>query len=257
MVTVKNAAQIAKMRAAGELLWQVLEKVSAEVRPGVNTLDLDAYAHELIVGAGAVPSFLGFEGYPATLCTSVDDQVVHGIPSKDQVLREGSIISLDCGLKLEGWQSDSARTIRVGEVPPEIDALIRVTEECFFIGARMAVSGNTLGDIGAAIQAHAESHGYGVIRDLTGHGIGREMHEDPAVYNIGLAGHGMRLQPGMTLAIEPMIALGDWRGYEDDDGWCFRTRDGKPCSHYEQTLVVRESGLPEILSYPGFEWKER
>ncbi len=257
MVTIKNPAQIEKMRAAGALLCQVLDQVSAKVRPGVSTLELDEYAHELIVRAGAVPSFLGYEGYPASLCTSVDDQVVHGIPSRDQILREGSIVSLDCGVILDGWQSDSARTVRVGEIPPETDRLVRVTEECFFLGARMAVAGNTLGDIGAAIQAHAEANGLSVIRDLTGHGIGREMHEDPAVYNFGLAGHGLRLQPGMTLAIEPMIALGDWHGYEDDDGWCFRTRDGKPCSHYEHTLVVREGQPPEILSYPGYEWKER
>ena len=179
---------------------------------------------------------------------SVDDQVVHGIPSENQVLREGSIISIDCGLVLDGWQADSAFTMGIGEISAEAEALIEVTEECFWKGVRQAVAGNRLGDVGHAIQSWAESHGYGVIRDLTGHGIGREMHEDPAVYNFGEPGHGLRLRKGMTLAVEPMIAAGDWHVNEDDDEWCFRTRDGSLCSHYEHTIAIREDGLPEILT---------
>ncbi len=257
MITIKNSEQIVKMREAGALLHMVLQEVSRKVEPGITTAELDRYAEQLIRRHHAKPSFLGYEGYPATLCTSVDDQVVHGIPSKRQVLREGSILSIDCGLVLDGWQADSALTVPVGEISPEAAELIRVTEQCFFEGARQAVFGKRLGDIGHAVQALAEAHGYGVIRDLTGHGIGREMHEEPTVFNFGQPGHGMRLQPGMTIAIEPMIAMGDWHIDTDDDGWCCRTRDGSLCSHYEHTLAVGPDGLPEILTLPGFQWKEQ
>ena len=157
---------------------------------------------------------------------------------------------------LDGWQADSAFTIGIGEISAEAQRLIDVTEQCFWAGVRQAVAGNRLGDMGHAIQTLAEGKGYGVVRDLTGHGIGREMHEDPAVYNFGEAGHGTRLRKGMTLAIEPMITAGDWRVDEDDDGWCFRTRDRSLCSHYEHTIAIREDGLPEILTLPGFVWKE-
>ncbi len=256
MISLKNPDQIGKMRVAGALLYEVLQKLREAVKPGMTTAALDVYAEQLIRKNHAIPSFLNYEGYPATLCTSIDDQVVHGIPSEKQVLKEGSIISIDCGLVLDGWQADSAFTMGVGEISPEAQVLIDITEECFWRGARQAVAGNRLGDVGHAIQAYAEGNGCGVIRDLTGHGIGREMHEDPAVYNFGEPGHGLRLRKGMTIAIEPMIAAGDWRLNEDDDGWCFRTRDGSLCSHYEHTLAINEDGLPEILTYPGFSWKE-
>lgn len=256
MISIKNQDHIAKMREAGALLYEVLQKLREAVKPGMTTAALDVYAEQLIRKNHATPSFLHYNGYPATLCTSVDDQVVHGIPSENQVLREGSIISIDCGLVLDGWQADSAFTMGIGEISAEAEALIEVTEECFWKGVRQAVAGNRLGDVGHAIQSWAESHGYGVIRDLTGHGIGREMHEDPAVYNFGEPGHGLRLRKGMTLAVEPMIAAGDWHVTEDDDEWCFRTRDGSLCSHYEHTIAIREDGLPEILTLPGFQWKE-
>ncbi len=256
MISLKNPDQIGKMRVAGALLYEVLQKLREAVKPGMTTAALDVYAEQLIRKNHAIPSFLHYEGYPASLCTSVDDQVVHGIPSEKQVLKEGSIISIDCGLVLDGWQADSAFTMGVGEISPEAQALIDITEECFWRGARQAVAGNRLGDVGHAIQSYAEGNGCGVIRDLTGHGIGREMHEDPAVYNFGEPGHGLRLRKGMTIAIEPMISAGDWRLSEDDDGWCFRTRDGSLCSHYEHTLAINEDGLPEILTYPGFTWKE-
>ncbi|MBR3494414.1 MAG: type I methionyl aminopeptidase [Clostridia bacterium] len=257
MITLKNAAQLAAMRAAGAALYEVLQGLRERVVPGVTTLALNRWAEEAIRARGAIPSFLGYEGFPASLCTSVDDVVVHGIPSERQAVQEGSLLSLDCGLVLDGWQADSALTVGVGEISPEKERLMRVTEACFFAGARQAVRGHTLGDIGHAVQTLAERCGYGVIRDLTGHGIGREMHEEPAVYNFGLPGHGMRLLPGMTLAIEPMIAMGDWHVDEDDDGWGVRTRDRRPASHYEHTLAIGENGLPELLTLPGYSWKER
>ena len=257
MISLKNSDQIAKMRVAGALLYEVHQKIRAEIKPGVTTWDLDAYAESLIRKAGAIPSFKGYQDYPATLCTSVDDAVVHGIPSKKQVLKEGQIISVDCGLILDGWQSDSAFTAGVGQISPEAQRLIDITEECFWRAARQCVAGNRLGDVGDACQEYAESNGCGVIRDLTGHGIGREMHEDPPVYNYGIAGKGLKLRKGMTIAVEPMISAGDWRVTCDPDQWCYRTRDRSLCSHYEHTLAINEEGLPEILTLPGFKWEDK
>lgn len=255
MISLKNPDQIAKMRTAGALLYEVLQQVRAAVKPGVTTAQLNNLAEKLIRRSHAIPSFLNYEGYPASICASVDDAVVHGIPSTKQVLREGQIISIDCGLILDGWQADSAFTVGVGEISAEAQKLIDVTEECFWRAARQAVAGNRLGDVGHACQELAESHGYGVIRDLTGHGIGREMHEDPPVYNFGTPGKGLKLRKGMTIAIEPMISAGDWRVTCDADQWCYRTRDRSLCSHYEHTIAIGD-GLPEILTYPDFVWKE-
>ena len=226
-----------------------MEALKARVAPGVTTRELDALAEEMILSAGAAPSFKGYDGYPATICASPDDHVVHGIPNGSP-LREGQLISVDCGLILDGWQSDSAFTMPVGEVSKEVRELIRVTEECFYIGLEKAREGFRLGDVGYAIQCYAESHGYGVIRDLCGHGIGRAMHEDPSVPNYGDPGRGIRLREGMTLAIEPMIALGSWRVYRADDGWAVITMDHSPCAHYEHTIAITR-GEPEILSLPG------
>jgi len=256
MISLKNPDQIAKMRKSGALLYEVLQKVREAVKPGVSTAALDAYAEQLIRKNHATPSFLHYEGYPASICASVDDAVVHGIPSEKQILKEGQIISIDCGLVLDGWQADSAFTVGVGEISPEAQRLIDITEECFWRSARQAVAGNRLGDVGHACQSWAESHGCGVIRDLTGHGIGREMHEDPPVYNFGTPGRGLRLRKGMTIAIEPMISAGDWRVTCDPDQWCYRTRDRSLCSHYEHTIAINEGGQPEILTYPDFVWKE-
>ena len=255
MISLKNPDQIAKMRVSGALLYEVLQKVKAAVKPGVTTAALDVYAEQLIRKNHAVPSFLGYEGFPASICASVDDKVVHGIPSDKEVLKEGQIISIDCGLILDGWQADSALTVGVGEISDEAQRLIDLTERCFFEEARQARVGNRLGDVGHACQTLAESQGCGVIRDLTGHGIGREMHEDPAVYNFGLPGRGLRLRKGMVIAIEPMISAGDWRITTGDDGWTVRTRDHSLCSHYEHTLAIGE-GLPELLTYPDFVWEE-
>lgn len=249
MITIKSAEEIGKMRKAGALLHEVLDQLKSMIEPGVTTAQLDREAERLIRGAGAIPSFKGYEGFPASICASVNDEVVHGFPS-DKPLKEGSIVSIDCGVILDGWQSDSAFTAPVGEIDGEAARLIRVTEECFWLAAAQAREGNRLGDISHAVQQHAEKNGYGVIRDLCGHGIGREMHEDPNVPNFGPAGRGVRLKPGMVIAIEPMIARGRWPIYVDDNGWTVITRDHSWCSHYEHTVAVT-AGEPEILSFPG------
>lgn len=249
MITIKNESQIEKMRRAGALLHSVLEALRAEIRPGVTTMHLDQMAERLIREAGGIPSFKGFEGFPYSICASVDDQVVHGFASHDR-LRKGQLLSIDCGCILDGWQSDSTFSVLVGGGSAEAQKLIDVTEECFWLGASMARAGNHLGDISHAVQAHAEAHGYGVIRDLTGHGIGQEMHEDPNVPNYGTPGRGVRLQAGMTLAIEPMISMGTWKVRVLDNDWTIVTRDGSLASHYEHTVLVTD-GEPEVLSFPG------
>ena len=248
MITIKSAEEIGKMRRAGALLHQVLEELRKLVEPGVTTAYIDEVAEKLIRDGGAIPSSKGYEGFPSSICASVNDEVVHGFPSK-RVLKEGDLLSIDCTLLLDGWQSDSAFSVAVGKASPETERLIRVTEECFWIGLDKARAGNRIGDIGHAVQEHAEKNGYGVIRDLCGHGIGRERHEDPSVPNFGTAGRGVRLRPGMVFTIEPMIARGRWPIYVDDNGWTIITRDHSWCSHYEHTLVVTE-GDPEILSWP-------
>lgn len=249
MITIKTESQIEKMRKAGELLHSVLDALRAEIRPGITTLHLDRMAERLIRAAGAIPSFKGYQGFPFSICASVDDQVVHGF-SNDRPLKQGQLLSIDCGVILGGWQSDSAFSVLVGSGSRENQKLVDVTEECFWLGAAQARAGNRLGDISHAVQAHAEAHGYGVIRDLCGHGIGQEMHEDPNVPNFGPAGRGVKLQAGMVLAIEPMISMGTWKVYLEDDDWTVVTRDHSVCSHYEHTVLITD-GEPEILSFPG------
>lgn len=249
MITIKTESQIEKMRKAGELLHSVLDALRAEIRPGITTLHLDRMAERLIRAAGAIPSFKGYQGFPFSICASVDDQVVHGF-SNDRPLKQGQLLSIDCGVILDGWQSDSAFSVLVGSGSKENQKLVDVTEECFWLGAAQAKAGNRLGDISHAVQAHAEAHGYGVIRDLCGHGIGQEMHEDPNVPNYGSAGRGVKLQAGMVLAIEPMISMGTWKVYLEDDEWTVVTRDHSVCSHYEHTVLITD-GEPEILSFPG------
>lgn len=255
MIILKNPDQLAKMRSAGHLLYDVLQKLRNAVKAGETTAALDAYADEMIRRNHAIPSSLNYCGYPKSICASIDDEVVHGIPSDDIELKEGQIISLDVTLLLDGWQADSALTVPVGEISEEKQTLIRVTEESFWQGARQALDGNHIGDISAAVQRRAESHGYGVVRDLTGHGIGRKMHEDPAVPNFGEPGHGTRLRPGMTITIEPMIAMGTWRVHELANDWTFVTNDHQPASHFEHTIAIRRDGLPEILTLPDGGWK--
>jgi len=246
MVIVKNAGQLDKMRASGMLLYEILQKLSEMIAPGITTSDINEMAHRLITESNAVPSFLNYKGFPASMCTSVNEVVVHGIPSKEP-LREGDIIGIDCGLILDGWHSDSAFTAPVGMISEEAERLIVAAERCFWIAASLARKGSRIGDLGAAVHAYAKSQGFEVIRAMTGHGIGRSMHEEPEVPNFGTAGKGLRLLPGMTIAVEPMIAAG---GYDVDfDGWIVRTRDRKYCAHYEHTLVVTDGG-PEILTMP-------
>ena len=269
MISLKNQTQIAKMRDAGKILREVEDEVRLAIRPGVSTLELDELAEKLIRRNHAIPSELGYEGYPGSICASINDEVVHGIPSAKRILQEGDIISVDCTVLLDGGQADSAFTAGVGRISPEAEKLIRVTEECFWKAAAQCVIGNRLGDVGSAVERHARANGFSVIREFTGHGIGREMHEDPAVYNFGDPGRGLRLRRGMTLAVEPMIAMGDWHlslAVEpmiamgdwhlsiDDDGWCARTIDHSWCAHYEHTIAITEEGLPEILTLPGFTW---
>jgi len=252
MIYLKNAQQLDCMRKSGALLYEVLCRLREAIKPGMSTAELDVYAEQLIRKHKAIPSFLDYQGYPASICASINDEVVHGIPADDAILREGDILSIDCGLILDGWQSDSAFTVGVGKIDPRMQKLIDVTEQSFFKGIRKAVAGNHIGDIGHAIQSYAEGYGYGVVRDLTGHGIGRNMHEEPSVPNFGRPGHGTRLRAGMTLAIEPMITAGDYHVAELEDGWTIVTEDGSWCSHYEHTIAINEHGLPEILSYPGY-----
>ena len=252
MIYLKSALQLDCMRKSGALLYEVLCRLKEAIKPGVSTAALDVYAEQLIRKHKAIPSFLDYQGYPASLCVSVNEEVVHGIPSERVILKEGDVVSVDCGLILDGWHADSAFTVGVGQIDPAKRQLIDVTEECFFKGIRQAINGNHLGDIGYAIQTYAERFGYGVIRDLTGHGIGRSMHEDPSVPNYGTPGHGVKLRPGMTLAIEPMIAMGDYHVSQLEDGWTIVTDDRSVCSHYEHTIAVNEKGLPELLTYPGY-----
>lgn len=249
MITIKNESQIEKMRRAGVLLHDVLEALRREIEPGVTTLYLDRLAEKLIREGGGIPSSKGYEGFPYSICASVDDQVVHGFPNKEK-LRKGQILSVDCTCLLDGWQSDSAFSVVVGGGNPKSQQLVEVTEKCFWLGAQQAVAGNHLGDIGHAVQAYAESFGYGVVRDLCGHGIGTEMHEDPNVPNYGNPHRGVTLQAGMTLTIEPMISMGTWKVYCEDNDWTIVTRDGSPASHYEHTLLITD-GEPELLSWPG------
>ena len=254
MITIKNESQIEKMRKAGALLHEVLEAVRKEIEPGVMTHYLDQLTEKLIREAGAIPSSKGYNGFPYSICDSVDDQVVHGFPNKNK-LRKGQLLSVDCTLLLDGWQSDSAFSVVVGGGDPAKQQLVEVTEKCFWLGARQAVAGNHLGDVANAVQTCAESHGYGVVRDLCGHGIGTEMHEEPNVPNFGKPGRGVRLQAGMTITIEPMISMGTWKVNQLDDGWTIVTRDGSPASHYEHTLLITD-GEPELLSFPGMKVSE-
>lgn len=244
MIIIKTPDEIELMRKSGEITRDALALVGENVKAGISTYELDRIAYEYIVGCGAKPSFKGYGGFPGSICTSIDEIVVHGIPSKKVILEEGQIISIDAGAILNGFHSDAARTFAVGRISEEKRQLVDVTKESFFRGVKMFAVGNRLGDISHAVQEYAESFGYGVVRDLVGHGVGRDLHEDPNVPNYGKAGHGARLQVGMTLAIEPMITMGTYKVYCDgDDGWTIRTLDGSPCAHYENTVALTDNGI--------------
>jgi len=244
MINIKTPAEIECMRRSGEILRDCLLFLEERVKAGVSTKRLDEFAHDYITRHGAKPSFLGYGGFPGSICASVDEVVVHGFPS-DKRLEEGQIIGIDCGLIYKGWQADAARTILVGECSEEKRRLVETTRESFFEGVKQFKEGNRLGDISHAVQTYCESRGYGIVRSMVGHGIGREMHEDPPVPNYGKAGHGPKLQVGMVLAIEPMVNMGTWQTLED--GWKCVTLDGKPSAHYENTVALTEHGA-EILT---------
>lgn len=249
MITIKTDADLQLMDAAGRVVEETLRLLKTLARPGVTTAELDHEAERFIRSRGATPSFLHYHGYPKSICTSVNEQVVHGIPGPYR-LKDGDILSVDVGACQDGFQGDAARTYLIGNVPEEVRSLVRVTRESFFAGLRYARAGNRIGDISAAIQAHAEAHGYGVVREMIGHGIGREMHEEPNVPNYGRAGHGPRLEKGMTIAIEPMINLGTARIRQLADGWTTITADGKPSAHYENTVAITD-GEPRLLTLHG------
>ncbi|MGN0299586.1 MAG: type I methionyl aminopeptidase [Lachnospiraceae bacterium] len=246
-VSIKSAREIELMRESCRLLSIVHEELGKAIHPGMSTWEIDKMGEEIIRSFGCVPNFLHYNGYPASICVSVNEEVVHGIPSKKRILREGDIVSLDAGLIYKGYHSDAARTHAVGEISKESQQLIDVTKQSFFEGIKYAKAGNHLHDISAAIQNYAESFGYGVVRDLTGHGIGTSLHEDPAVPNYKPIGRGIKLRPGMTLAIEPMINAGRYEVEWLSDDWTVVTRDGSRSAHYENTIVITE-GEPEILT---------
>lgn len=246
-VTIKSAREIERMRVAGKILASVHEELGKALNPGMSTLDIDRLGEELIRSHGCVPSFKNYNGYPASICVSVNDEIVHGIPNSHRILHEGDIVSLDAGVIYEGYHSDAARTHAVGVIDPKAQKLIDVTRESFFEGIRQAKAGNYLNDISSAIQAYAESFGYGVVRDLVGHGIGSHLHEDPEVPNFARKKKGIRLQAGMTLAVEPMINAGTWQVSWMSDGWTVVTKDHSLSAHYENTILITD-GEPEILS---------
>ena len=246
-MTIKSAREIELMREAGRILEKVHEEMEKAVRPGISTKDIDLLGEELIRSFGCIPSFLGYNGYPASICVSVNDEVVHGIPDKHHIIQEGDIVSLDAGVIYKGYQSDAARTHAVGEISQEARQLIDVTKQSFFEGIKYARAGHHLHEISAAIADYAESFGYGVVRDLVGHGIGKEMHEDPQIPNFRQKRRGILLQPGMTLAIEPMINAGRYDVAWLDDDWTVVTDDGSLSAHYENTVLITD-GDPEIFT---------
>lgn len=244
MIHVKSDKEIELMREACRITGDVLKLLEDKIKAGMTTRELDKIAYDYIISCGAKPSFLGLYGFPATTCISIDDQVVHGIPS-DRIIEENTIVSVDVGAYINGFHGDAARSFYVGYISPEKKRLIDVTKECFFEGIKGIYVGSTIGDIGARVQAHAEKNGYSVVRDMVGHGIGRQMHEDPQVPNYGRRGTGVRIKKNMTLAVEPMINMG---GYEVNlNGWDCVTRDGKPSAHYENTILIGDNGV-EILT---------
>ncbi len=246
-VSIKSEREIELMREAGKILFEVHEELGRMIKPGITTLDIDRKGRQLIESYGCTPSFLGYNGYPASICVSVNDEVVHGIPSKKRILHEGDIVSLDAGVIYKGYHSDAARTYGVGTISEDARKLIEVTKQCFFEGIKYAREGCHLHEISTAIGNYAESFGFGVVRDLVGHGVGSALHEDPQVPNFKQETRGMRLKAGMTLAIEPMINAGQYNVRWLDDEWTVVTTDGSLSAHYENTVLITD-GEPEILS---------
>ena len=237
-IVLRDARELALMREAGRIVAKVHEAMRRAVRPGISTAELNVIAEDVIRSHGAIPTFLGYHGFPASICTSINEEVVHGIPRPERILHEGDIISIDVGATYKGWVGDSAWTYPVGRISQEAQALLDATEGALWAGVEQARAGNRLGDISAAIQAYTESRGFAIIREYSGHGVGRQMHEPPRILNYGQPGTGIRLRPGMTFALEPMVAAGHWLTKVDDDGWTVRTQDGSLSAHFEHTLAV-------------------
>ena len=250
MVVLKTRREIELMREAGRIAATALKVAGEAVRPGVSTLEIDTLARKYIESQGARPNFLGLYGFPATACISINNEVIHGIPSKDRILKEGDIVSIDLGAEKNGYHGDNAATFAVGEISDEAKRLIDTTRESLYVGLKQAVAGNRIGDISNAVQMYCEERGYGVVRDFVGHGIGKELHEDPSVPNFGTPGRGVRLLPGMTIAVEPMINQGTWQVDQLSDGWTVVTKDGKLAAHFEHTIAITKDGECMILTLP-------
>lgn len=246
-ITIKNDKQIEKMRLAGEITGRTLNLLEEKIIPGITTFELDKIAESYIMECGALPSFKGYFGYPASICASINDEVVHGIPSKERVLKEGDIISVDVGAYINSHHGDAARTFAVGKISPKKQKLIDVTKESFFAGIKYAKAGNNLCDISSAIQDYVEDNGFAVVRDYVGHGIGKNMHEDPAIPNYRNGRRGPVLRAGMVLAVEPMVAMGTYKVRVLSDGWTAVTKDGGCAAHYENTVLITDKE-PELLT---------
>ena len=246
-VSIKSAREIALMRESGRILAEVHKRLEEVIKPGISTYDIDRIGEELIRSYGCIPSFLNYNGYPASICVSVNDEFVHGIPNKKHFLKEGDIVSLDAGVIYKGYHSDAALTHGVGKISKEAQDLIDATKQSFFEGIRMARAGNRLNDISKSIDYYISGFGYGIVRDLVGHGVGSKLHEDPQIPNFAQRRRGVKLRPGMTLAIEPMINIGTWEVEWLEDDWTVVTADGSLSAHYENTVLITE-GEPEILT---------
>jgi len=248
MIKLKTPEQIEAMKEAGRVSAKALRKTGELVRPGITTYELDKFAENLIRMEGGIPAFLGYGGFKGTICASINDQIVHGIPSHEIILREGDIISIDTGAVVGGWVGDNAQTYAVGQIDPAIQHLMDITQQAMWNGINAARDGNRLGDIGYAVQSLAEAEGFGVVREYVGHGVGHDMHEDPSVPNFGHAGQGIRLKKGMVIAIEPMINMGTYKTKGPfEDGWTVYTADGAPSAHFERTIAITD-GDPIILT---------
>lgn len=251
MIYLKTDEEIELMREANQLVGKTLGELAKHIAPGVSTLQLDQIAETFIRDHGATPAFLGYGGFPNSICASINEQVVHGIPSSKAILKDGDVISVDCGTTLNGFTGDSAYTFCVGDVAPEVLKLLKTTKESLYLGIQRAIEGHRVGDISNAVQTYCESHNYSVVRELVGHGIGRKMHEEPEVPNYGRRGCGALLRSGMCICIEPMINMGSKNVVFERDGWTVRTKDRKPSAHFEHCIAIRPDG-PQILSSFAF-----
>ncbi|MBQ2092851.1 MAG: type I methionyl aminopeptidase [Clostridia bacterium] len=247
MIVLKTSKELELMRVACRISAEALQVAGEAVKPGISTWEIDKIAHDYIISQGAEPNFLGLYGFPGTACISINDEVIHGIPSKSRILKEGDIVSIDLGAKIHGFNGDNAATFAVGTISDEARRLLDTTRESLTEGIKAAVAGGRVGDIGHAVQTYCESRGYGVVREYEGHGVGTKLHEEPGVPNFGTAGRGIRLLPGMTIAIEPMINAGTHRVKQMSDGWTVKTADGALSAHFENTIAITEHG-PVILT---------